>query len=127
MLEDVRLLICVQDCRPDVREGRSTPKMRLSSCNRSVVHIEEVADIQCEDLLDKLANMERASEHPLAVVVLTVAQELKRRLAKVIDFGSPVGQGVSGKVDCGFLVSGKAKFLAKSGIDVETLLDAAET
>ncbi len=91
-----------------------------------VVHIEPVAGISPEELLGKLASVERASEHPLAMAVVAAAQERKLPLVEVTDFDSPVGKGVLGKVDGVAVVSGAAKFLAEQGIDVGSLQGAAE-
>ncbi|NBW50995.1 MAG: copper-translocating P-type ATPase [Betaproteobacteria bacterium] len=91
-----------------------------------VVHIEPVAGISPEELLVKLASVERASEHPLAMAVVAAAQERKLPLVEVTDFDSPVGKGVLGKVDGVAVVSGAAKFLAEQGIDVGSLQGAAE-
>jgi Cu+-exporting ATPase len=91
-----------------------------------VVHIEPVAGISPEELLGKLASVERASEHPLAMAVVAAAQERKLQLVEVTDFDSPVGKGVLGKVDGVAVVSGAAKFLAEQGIDVGSLQGAAE-
>jgi Cu+-exporting ATPase len=91
-----------------------------------VVHIEPVAGISPEELLSKLASVERASEHPLAMAVVAAAQERKLPLVEVTDFDSPVGKGVLGRVDGVAVVSGAAKFLAEQGIDVGSLQGAAE-
>jgi Cu+-exporting ATPase len=91
-----------------------------------VVHIEPVAGISPEELLSKLASVERASEHPLAMAVVAAAQERKLPLVEVTDFDSPVGKGVLGRVDGVAVVSGAAKFLAELGIDVGSLQGAAE-
>ena len=91
-----------------------------------VVHIEPAAGIEADDLLQRLASVERASEHPLAMAVVAAAQERKLALSDVTDFDSPVGKGVVGTVRGEPLVSGAAKFLAERGIDVSQLNDAAE-
>ena len=91
-----------------------------------VVHIEPVAGISPEELLGKLASVERASEHPLAMAVVAAAQARKLPLVEVTDFDSPVGKGVLGRVGGAAVVSGAAKFLAEHGIDVGPLQGAAE-
>jgi len=98
----------------------------LTEGRPKVVHIEPAAGIQAEDLLQKLASVERASEHPLAMAVVEAAQERKLSFSKVTDFDSPVGKGVVGKVGGIDVVSGAAKFLAEHGIDVAPLQAAAE-
>ena len=91
-----------------------------------VVHIEPAAGFGAEQLLQKLASVERASEHPLAMAVVAAAQDRKLPLSEVADFDSPVGKGVVGQVDGVSLVSGAAKFLAEHGVDVAPLQAAAE-
>jgi len=98
----------------------------LTEGRPKVVHIETAAGVPAEDLLRKLASVERASEHPLAAAVVQAAQERKLQLSQVTDFDSPVGKGVLGKVDGVSLVSGAAKFLAEHGIDLAPLQEAAE-
>jgi Cu+-exporting ATPase len=91
-----------------------------------VVHIEAVPGTGADDLLQRLASVERASEHPLAMAVVAAAQERKLPLSDVSDFDSPVGKGVVGTVQGASLISGAAKFLAERGVDVAPLNDAAE-
>ena len=91
-----------------------------------VVHIEPAPGFLPDDLLVKLASVERASEHPLAMAVVAAAQERHLPLVEVTDFDSPAGKGVLGKVGNVALVSGAAKFLAEHGVDVTPLQAAAE-
>ncbi len=98
----------------------------LTEGRPKVVHIEPASGVQADDLLQKLASVERASEHPLAMAVVQTAQEHKLRFSAVTDFDSPVGKGVVGKVDGVAVVSGAARFLAERGIDVAPLQAAAE-
>jgi Cu+-exporting ATPase len=98
----------------------------LTEGRPKVVHIEPAAGFGPDDVLQKLASVERASEHPLALAVVAAAQERKLSLLEVTDFDSPVGKGVVGKVAGEQLVSGAPKFLAEHGIDVAPLNAAAE-
>jgi Cu+-exporting ATPase len=98
----------------------------LTEGRPKVVHIEPAAGFEADDLLQKLASVERASEHPLAMAVVQAAQERKLAFAEVTDFDSPLGKGVVGRVDGVDVVSGAAKFLAEHGIDVAPLHAAAE-
>jgi Cu+-exporting ATPase len=91
-----------------------------------VVHIEPAPGFRADDVLQRLASVERASEHPLAMAVVAAAQERKLPLSDVSDFDSPVGKGVVGNVQGASLISGAAKFLAERGVDVAPLNDAAE-
>jgi Cu+-exporting ATPase len=98
----------------------------LTQGRPSVVHVEAAAGHEAVDVLRKLASVERASEHPLAIAVVAAAQERRLQLADVADFDSPVGRGVVGQVEGVALVSGAAGFLAEHGIDVSPLHAAAE-
>jgi Cu+-exporting ATPase len=91
-----------------------------------VVQVEPANGFTVDGLLQRLASVERASEHPLATAVVTAAQARGLSLAEVRDFDSPVGKGVIGDVDGERVVSGAAKFLAENGIDTSTLDAAAE-
>jgi len=98
----------------------------LTEGRPKVVHIEPTAGFQAVDVLQKLASVERASEHPLAMAIVAAAQEGKLQLTDVTDFDSPLGKGVLGKVSGVNVVSGAARFLAEHGIEVAPLHAAAE-
>jgi Cu+-exporting ATPase len=89
----------------------------LTEGRPKVVHIEAAAGFGADDVLQRLASVERASEHPLAMAIVMDAQERKLTLLPVTDFDSPVGKGVIGTVDAQVVVSGSAKFLAEHAID----------
>lgn len=98
----------------------------LTEGRPKVVHIEAAAGHRADDVLQKLASVERSSEHPLAMAIVLDAQERKLALSAVSDFDSPVGKGVIGRVDGQVVVSGSAKFLSEHGIDSGSLAAAAE-
>lgn len=98
----------------------------LTEGRPKVVHIEPMAGFSADEVLQKLASVERASEHPLAMAIVMDAQERKLALGPVTDFDSPVGKGVIGTVEGQIIVSGSAKFLAEYRIDTGSLADAAE-
>ncbi|KQW36865.1 copper-translocating P-type ATPase [Rhizobacter sp. Root404] len=98
----------------------------LTEGRPKVVHIEPGPGFSKDDVLQKLASVERASEHPLAMAIVNAAQEGKLNLSAVTDFDSPVGKGVVGTVDGQRVVSGSAKFLAEEGVDSASLNQSAE-
>jgi Cu+-exporting ATPase len=98
----------------------------LTEGRPKVVHVEPAPGFGADDVLQKLASVERASEHPLAMAVVASANERKLPLSDVTDFDSPVGKGVVGRIDGVELASGSAKFLGERGIDVAPLQAAAE-
>jgi Cu+-exporting ATPase len=98
----------------------------LTEGRPKVVHIEPASGFTAEDVLQKLASVERASEHPLALAIVTDAQQRKLPLSAATDFDSPVGKGVIGTVDGQFVVSGSARFLAEHAIATAGLATSAE-
>jgi P-type Cu+ transporter len=98
----------------------------LTEGRPKVVHIEAANGFTDEDVLQRLASVERASEHPLALAIVNDALERKLLLSSVTDFDSPLGKGVVGVVDGVQVVSGSGKFLAEQGLDVAALNNAAE-
>jgi Cu+-exporting ATPase len=98
----------------------------LTEGRPKVVHIEAAQGLTPLDVLQKLASLERASEHPLALAIVADAQERKLELSPVSDFDSPVGKGVVGTVAGAAVISGSLKFLAESGVDASALEGIAE-
>ncbi|WP_170168325.1 copper-translocating P-type ATPase [Pseudorhodoferax soli] len=98
----------------------------LTEGRPKVVHIEAAQGFTPQDVLRKLASVERASEHPLALAIVADAQERKLELSPVSDFDSPVGKGVVGTVAGTAVISGSLKFLAESGVDASALEGIAE-
>lgn len=98
----------------------------LTEGRPKVVHIEPAPGFTPGDVLHKLASVERASEHPLALAIVMEAQQRKLPLAPVTDFDSPVGKGVVGTVDGQLIVSGSPKFLAEHALETSPLAASAE-
>jgi Cu+-exporting ATPase len=92
-----------------------------------VTEVQTTQGYEADAVLQKLASVERASEHPLAAAIVADALERKLALAPVEDFDSPVGKGVVGTVDGTKVVCGSAKFLAEHRIDVAALSGPAES
>ncbi|WP_435504536.1 copper-transporting P-type ATPase [Variovorax sp. RHLX14] len=90
----------------------------LTEGRPKVVKVQPLNGFEANDVLQKLASVERASEHPLAAAIVADALELKLTLSPVTDFDSPVGKGVIGTVDGVQVVCGSAKFLAEHAIEV---------
>ena len=98
----------------------------LTEGKPKVVHIEPTGGFDQSTVLQKLASVERASEHPLAAAIVADALDRRFRLSPVTDFDSPLGKGVLGVVDGSTVVCGSAKFLSEHGVDVSALQSAAE-
>lgn len=98
----------------------------LTEGRPEVVHVEAAPGFTVQEVLQKLASVERASEHPLALAIVAGAQTHQLPLLPVVDFDSPLGKGVIGTVGGQRVVSGSAKFLAEQGLDVASLAPPAE-
>lgn len=98
----------------------------LTEGRPKVVQVMPASGFNSDDVLQKLASVERASEHPLAMAIVNAAQDLKLVLSAVTDFDSPIGKGVVGTVGGQRVLSGSAKFMAENGIDSSPLNKAAE-
>jgi len=93
----------------------------LTEGRPKVVHIEPAPGFTADEVLQKLASVERASEHPLAMAIVMDAQQRRLALSPVTDFDSPVGKGVVGTVADVAVVSGSAKFLAEHSMATSAL------
>jgi Cu+-exporting ATPase len=98
----------------------------LTEGRPTVVHVEAAPGFAADDVLRKLASVERASEHPLAMAIVMAAQERQLALSAATDFDSPVGKGVIGTVDGQPVVAGSPKFLVEQSIDTSSLAPSAE-
>jgi Cu+-exporting ATPase len=76
-------------------------------------------------LLQLVASVEQASEHPLAVAIVAAAKERELALHEVRAFNSVAGKGARGTVDGRDVIVGNAGYLEGFGIDVQGLEDAA--
>ena len=72
------------------------------------------------------AAVETASEHPLALAIVTAARERGLALPAVTDFDSPTGKGALGTVEGHKVVLGNPRFLREQGVDPAGIEEAAE-
>lgn len=66
-------------------------------------------------LLQAVASLEKASEHPLAAAILAAAREKKIELLPVADFVSVTGKGISGTMQGQRVAAGNAAMMADAG------------
>ncbi|QFU16556.1 heavy metal translocating P-type ATPase [Microvirga thermotolerans] len=78
------------------------------------------------EVLRLSASVERASEHPLAVAIVSAAEKQGIATARVTDFDSPTGKGALGTVEGRRVVLGNKTFLAEHGIDIGPLAEQAD-
>ena len=99
----------------------------LTEGRPKLASIETVEGVDEDELLGAVASLERASEHPLAESIVEGAKDRGIELSEVSDFESKTGQGVYGDVGGKRIALGNRKLMDTLGIDVETLMDAAES
>jgi len=77
-------------------------------------------------LLNLVATLEHASEHPLARAITRGAEVRGARVTTATDFRNIPGRGVAGVVDGHVMAVGTEAFLSAEGVAVDELVDAAE-
>jgi Cu+-exporting ATPase len=77
-------------------------------------------------LLQMMASLEKASEHPLAAAILAAAREKKIELLPVANFASLTGKGVSGTVQGARVAAGNAALMLDLGASSQTMEQQAE-
>ncbi|KKB84704.1 haloacid dehalogenase [Devosia limi DSM 17137] len=89
----------------------------LTEGKPAVTAIVPADDFDEERLLRLAASLERASEHPLGLAIVTAATDRGLTLSDPADVDSPVGKGLTGTVDGETVYIGSTKYLASVGID----------
>ncbi len=79
-----------------------------------------------DEVLRLAASLERGSEHPLAAAIVAAATAKGLDLARVEEFASETGKGVSGVVERRRIVLGSRRMFDERGIPLGRLADRAE-
>ena len=98
----------------------------LTEGRPSVTAVQPVAGFDEAELLRLSASLERSSEHPLADAIVQAAKDRSLTLSEAGEFDSPVGRGVTGRVDGRRVVLGNGRYLGELKIDVTALEAGAE-
>jgi P-type Cu+ transporter len=77
-------------------------------------------------LLQLVASLEQASEHPLAAAIVAGAKERKIDLVPVADFNSITGKGVVGTIASKKISIGSAALMQQQGASADVLTERAE-
>jgi Cu+-exporting ATPase len=98
----------------------------LTEGKPKVTAIVPMAGLDENEALRRAASVERASEHPLALAIVSAAQERNLPLSDVSEFDSPTGKGALGVVEGRRIALGNARFLRELGIDTAPLENESE-
>jgi len=98
----------------------------LTEGRPAVTAIQPATGFDEAELLRLAASLERGSEHPLADAILRAAKDRGLALSEAQDFDSPVGKGVSGRVDGKRIVLGGDHMMTDEGVDLQPLRAASE-
>jgi P-type Cu+ transporter len=83
-----------------------------------VAAIVSVAGVDEAQLVQAIASLEKASEHPLAAAILAAAKEKNIDLLQVTNFASVTGKGVSGIIQGRNVAAGNEALMRDLGISV---------
>ncbi|MGH2566237.1 MAG: heavy metal translocating P-type ATPase, partial [Ginsengibacter sp.] len=89
----------------------------------SVEKVVAVTNLNEDDLLQKIASLNKYSEHPLAEAVVKYGKEKKVSFSDVKDFHAIAGRGVMGTVDGKKLVLGNKKLMEEINSSIEKNLE----
>jgi len=78
-----------------------------------------------DELLQAIASLEQASEHPLAEAIVVAAKDKGLAIKKVDNFESLTGRGVTGTINKRLVSIGNLKLCEELGVDVGTLPEQA--
>src|SRR6266404_389247 len=98
----------------------------LTEGRPKVVAVVPATGFDENEVLRLAASVEKASEHPLALAIVSAAQGRALNLSPVTEFDSPTGRGVMGAVDGRRLALGNASFLRELGVQTHALEQEAE-
>jgi heavy metal translocating P-type ATPase len=90
----------------------------LTEGRPAVTAIVPAKGVDKAELLRLAASLERASEHPLGQAIVGAANDRKLKLSDPSDVDSPVGRGLTGKVDGQIVFIGSANYLKSVGIEI---------
>jgi Cu+-exporting ATPase len=98
----------------------------LTEGKPSVTAVVAVSDFEENELLRLAAGVERASEHPLAVAIVSAAEARKISIPPVEDFDSPSGKGAAGSVEGRHVLLGNLHFMLEKMVDTSALAAKAD-
>lgn len=107
--------IVVVDKTGTLTEGKPKLAKIISICEKNE-----------DEILTLAASLEIASEHPLALPIVSAAKERHLKLLRLEDFQSIKGKGTRGKIQGNEVAIGNAEFFTELGIELSELLKRSQ-
>jgi Cu+-exporting ATPase len=98
----------------------------LTEGKPAVVEIVTAPGVSEDEVLQYAASVERLSEHPLALAIISAAEQRKLALLAATDFDSPTGKGVVAMVEGRRVNLGADAFMKEQDIDMQGFAARAE-
>ena len=98
----------------------------LTEGRPALVAVIPAKGVEEADLIRLATGLERSSEHPLGQAIVRAAEERKLVVAEATGFDSPIGRGVTGKVEGRAIAIGSRSFVTEQGADLSALDAAAD-
>ncbi len=98
----------------------------LTEGKPKLVNVEMQPDFSGDEILRRVASLERASEHPLAEAIVAGLSEHGEALAQVQAFESITGKGVTGQIEGQRIALGNSALMQSLKIDSRELEKSAE-
>ncbi len=90
------------------------------------VIVPQSGSVSESELVSLAASLEQASEHPLAAAIVEAARANNLKLARVEEFRSLSGKGVTGMIEGRRVALGNKLLMSELGVEVATLAEQAE-
>jgi Cu+-exporting ATPase len=98
----------------------------LTEGRPAVTAVQAAAGFTADQVIALAASLERSSEHPLGLAIVAAAKGRGLALQDASDFDSPIGRGVTGRIDGQAVLVGGAGFLADNGVEAGAMKAAAD-
>lgn len=98
----------------------------LTKGNLSVSKIYNYTNDSEDEIIKKVASIEKLSEHPIAKGVVNETEKRNTKLDEVTDFKAIAGQGVYAKIYNDEYLIGNKKLMQENGIEIENKQDEEE-
>ncbi|MCH9764682.1 MAG: copper-translocating P-type ATPase, partial [Alphaproteobacteria bacterium] len=114
LIKNAEALQALAECDTVVFDKTGT----LTEGKPQICEIRPATGFSQDQVLAYAASLEKASEHPLALAIVSAAQERRITPRPISNFAAVIGEGVTGKANGTQLVAGTAKLLQRLGVVV---------